>query len=83
MVDSLDPEDSGPKPISSCLHCGATGFVRGRRAGLTQEIFCRECNAGYRVNVLHDGLFLVERIHTRPGRAAQHRLGHRRRRTDA
>ena len=83
MADTSTLAGDTPKPLSACPRCGASEFDKGRRVGLSQEIFCRACDAGYWVNVLHDGLFLVERIISRPRRRSQHPPGHRRRRTDA
>jgi hypothetical protein len=82
MADTYTLDGSMPQPLSSCPRCSGTEFDNGRRLGLSQEIFCRECGAGFRVNVLHDGRYLVEEISRRPRRHPQHRPGHRRRRTD-
>ncbi len=82
MADTLASEADTPKPMTSCPRCGAEDFEHGRRVGLSQEIFCRQCHAGYLVNVHHDGLFLVEPIRPRPRRHPEHRPGHRRRQTD-
>lgn len=82
MADDLTLEGGRPQPLTACLRCGAAGFDDGRRSGLSKEIFCRSCGAGYRVNVLHDGLYLVDTIGPRPRRRTQHPSGHRRRKTD-
>jgi len=82
MPDASALEDAKPEPLSSCPRCGSTSFEEGRALGLSKELYCCECNAGYRVNVLHDGLFVVERIRPRPRRSLVSPPGHRRRRTD-
>lgn len=82
MVDTFAPDASKPRPLSACTHCGSEAFEDGRATGLSKEIFCRVCGAGYRVNVLHDGLFVVEEIGQRPRRQPARPARHRRRRTD-
>jgi len=56
-------------------------FDDGRVLALSKEIFCSGCDAGYLVNVFHDGLFLVQEIERRPPRRVI-RAGYSRRGTD-
>ncbi|HLY45254.1 MAG TPA: hypothetical protein VKQ73_06725 [Stellaceae bacterium] len=83
MADPLTREPEMPAPLTACPQCGAQAFEDGRRSGLSKEIYCRGCHAGFRVNVHHDGLFLVERIKARPRRQSEQPFGHRRRQSDA
>jgi len=82
MADDSTAEGGHPRPLTACSRCGGTEFEDGRRSGLSKEIFCKSCGAGYRVNVLHDGLYLVDTIGSRPRRRTQHLPGPRRRTTD-
>jgi len=79
---TLNPREVPSPLIGKPVPEFALPAVNGRALGLSKELYCCECNAGYRVNVLHDGLFVVERIRPRPRRSLVSPPGHRRRRTD-
>jgi len=55
-------EGFAPRPFSYCPHCNSVAFEHGPTVGLAKDIFCLDCGAGYTVNVLHDGLFLIDEI---------------------
>jgi hypothetical protein len=62
MVDTLPRGNPKPERFRCCGYCGSTAFEDSPAVGLSKDIFCRQCGAGYRVNVLHDGLYLIEQI---------------------
>ena len=49
--------------FESCPHCGSTTFGRGPRAGMSENLYCAHCGAGF--NVVHlpsGGLYLDREI---------------------
>jgi hypothetical protein len=44
--------------FTECLHCHGTQFYDGPSAGLSQNIFCSKCGAGYNIHLIPGGPYL-------------------------
>lgn len=49
-------------PFTECLHCGCSAFQAGPGGGLSLNLYCTRCKAGYSVFLLPDGYFLDQEI---------------------
>ena len=62
MADACMLEGQRPRPLTYCPRCNSMAFDHGPTVGLAKEIYCRDCGTGYTVNVLYDGLYLIDEI---------------------
>jgi hypothetical protein len=44
--------------FTACLHCGGTSFYEGPRGGLSLNIFCAKCGAGFNIHLIPGGPYL-------------------------